>query len=135
MSSEYQLIESELDLFILFHELDRISYLLESRLTADIIPEVSKKHVQAILKELWRKRDWAFSLLPNYGVDPFKMSGKTITEECRAWYLHWKDYLSNLPEDMRLRLLEEVKGTLKLTEAEKKALTPPGSWKDLLGKC
>ena len=132
---EYQPISLELDLFILFYELDRLSYLLESRLITGIIPEISKKHVQAILKEIRRKRDWAFGLLPKYGVDPFKMSGKTITEEYRAWYQWWRDYLSSLSEDVRLRLLEEVKGTLKLTDAEKRALTPPGSWKDLLGKC
>ena len=128
-------INSELDLFILFHELDRLSYLMESRLSAGIIPEISTKHVQSILKELWRKRDWAFSLLPQYGVNPFKTTGKTITEEYRAWYQWWKGYLINLPEELRLRLLEEVSGSLKLSEAEKIALTPPGSWKDLLGKC
>ncbi len=128
-------IDNELDLFILFHELDRLSYLLESRLTAKIIPEVSTKHVQSVLKEIWKKRDWAFTMLPKFGVNPFKMTGKTITEEYRAWYQWWKEYLSNLPEDMRLRLLEEVKGALKLTDAERKALTPPGSWKDLMGHC
>jgi hypothetical protein len=133
--NEYQPIESELELFILFHELDRLSYLLESRLTANIIPEISKKHVQAILKEIRRKRDWAFNLLPTFGVNPFKMTGKTITEEYRAWYQWWWKYLSNLPEDMRLRLLEDVKGSLELSENEKKTLIPSGSWKDLLGKC
>ena len=128
-------IENELDLFILFHELDRLSYLLESRLQAGIIPEETIKHVQAVLKGLWKKREWAFSMLPQYGVNPFKMTGKTITEDYRAWYLWWKDYLVNLPEELRLRVLQEVKGTITLSEVEKKALTPPGSWRDLIGKC
>jgi hypothetical protein len=128
-------IDNELDLFILFHELDRLSYLLESRMTAKIIPEESIKHVQAVLKGLWKKRSWAFTLLPKFGVDPYKTTGKTLTEEYRAWYQWWKTYLSNLPEEYRLRVLQEVKGSLTLTDAEKKALTPPGSWKDLIGLC
>lgn len=128
-------IFDELDLFILFHELDRLSYLLESRSSAKIIPEESIKHVQAVLKGIWKKREWAFNELPKYGVNPYKLNGKTITEEYRAWYQWWKEYLSSLPEYLRLRLLEEVKGNLKLSNAEKKALTPPGSWKDLIGQC
>ena len=129
--NEYQPITNELDLFLLFYELDRLGYLLRSRLSIGIIPEVSVKHVQSVLKEINKKKDWAFTQLPQFNVDPFKTIGTTITEEYRAWYKWWHDYYLSLPEEMRLRILEDS----KMTEEEKKAMIPSGSWKDLLGKC
>jgi hypothetical protein len=128
--SDYQPVTNELDLFLLFFELDRLGYLLRSRLDRRIIPEVSVKHVQAILKELGRRRDWAFTQLQQFGVDPLKTTGETITEEYRAWYKWWKDFFSELAEEIRLKIFEG-----SLSDEERKNLTPSGSWKDLIGKC
>jgi hypothetical protein len=114
---------SEFGLFLLFYELDRLGYLLQSRLKNGIIPEVSTKHVQAVLKELNKKRDWAFTQLPQYGVEPFKTTGETITEEFRAWYKWWRDFYLTLPEE---------KYAEKVIDA---TLRPSGTWKDLIGKC
>jgi hypothetical protein len=127
--SEYLPITEEIKLFVLFHELDRLSYLLRSRLDNGIIPEVSVKHIQAVIKELGRKRDWAFTQLPQFGVDPFKTTGETITEEYRAWYKWWKDYLSTLSEDLRMKILE---GSGVSSET---VLVPSGTWRDLIGRC
>ena len=129
--NKYQPITNELDLFLLFYELDRLSYLLRSRLDNGVIPEVSIKHVQAILKEFGKKRDWAFTQLSQFNVDPFKTSGETITEEYRAWYRWWKDYFMGLSEVLRMKL----EGFNKLPEEERKTLIPAGNWRDLIGKC
>jgi hypothetical protein len=126
--SDYPPITSELELFLLFYELDRLGYLLRSRLDKGIIPDVSVKHVQAILKEMGKKRDWAFTQLPQFGVEPFKTTGKTITEEYRAWYKWWKDSFLGFTEEVRLKILEG-------SEEERRNLVPSGSWKDLIGKC
>jgi hypothetical protein len=96
-----------------------------------VIPEVSAKHVQAVVKELGKKRDWAFTQLYPFSVEPFKTTGETITEEYRAWYKWWKDYFLGLTEEVRLKILE---GPEKLPEEERKNLIPSGSWKDLIGK-
>ena len=130
--NDYKPVTNELDLFLLFYELDRLNYLLKSRLDNGVIPETSIKHVQAVLKELGKKRDWAFTLLSQFSVEPFKTTGATITEEYRAWYKWWKDYFMELAEDLRLRLLESPD---KFPEEERKVLTPTGSWRDLIGKC
>jgi hypothetical protein len=123
---DYKPITNELDLFLLFYELDRLGYLLRSRLDKGIIPDISVKHVQAVLKELGKKRDWAFTQLPQFGVEPFKTTGETITEEYRAWYKWWKDYFSELPEEMKLKIFEG-------TYIHSDILVPSGTWKDLIG--
>lgn len=130
--SEIQPITEEIKLFVLFHELDRLGYLLQSRLDNGVIPEISLKHVQAILKEIGKKRDWAFIQLRNFGVDPLKVTGETLTEEYRAWYKWWRDYLATLEEDLHMKILENFD---KLAEEDYKGLVPPGTWKDLIGRC
>lgn len=122
-------VYSEFGLFLLFYELDRLGYLLQSRHKNGVIPEISLKHVQAILKELNRKRDWAFTQLPQYGVEPFKTTGETITEEYRAWYKWWRDFFLNLPEQETYTLLENF------SPEKTSEIRPAGTWKDLIGKC
>jgi hypothetical protein len=117
---------TELELFILFFELDRLIYLLESRSETGTIPELSWKHAQAIIKELNKKREWALSQLSSFGVNPCQMGGKTITEEYRAWYQWWQDYLFGLSEEERLKIWATPK---EFTNR------PAGDWKTLIGTC
>jgi hypothetical protein len=123
---EYQPITDELRLFILFNELDRLIYLLQSRQDNGIIPTISGKHAQALLKELGRKRTWALSQLQQFGVESLKESGASLTEEYRAWFRWWKDYLFSLTEEDRLQIMDGSKTWNQ---------RPSGSWKDLIGTC
>jgi hypothetical protein len=126
MMNDYKPITGELDLFLLFYELDRLNYLLRSRLDNGVIPEASLKHVQAVLKELNKKRAWALTLLPQFGVEPYKLNAPSITEEYRAWFKWWKDYFLGFSEELRLKVMEG------LSEEEKKTMVPPGTWKSVV---
>jgi hypothetical protein len=82
--------------------------------------------VQAVVKELNRKREWALTQLPQFNVNPCQLNGETITEEYRAWYKWWQTYLFGLSDDERLKIWENPKEF---------SGRPAGSWKSMIGSC
>ena len=119
---------SELRLFVLFNELDRLIYLLQSRMDGKVIPLSSDKHVQAVLRDLGKRREWALSQLPQFGVEPFKTSGDSVTEEYRAWFRWWKEFFYGLPEEEQLRIMEESFREQETGQDRR----PAGTWRDLI---